>query len=172
MAKKQSVTDFVLSLFKDKTVEAKERLASLGKSIVTNPDFQPRDGKTFCNKAVQFAAKAFDCNTFTSEMLATDMIKAMATSKEWKLSTASEALIAATNGGFVVATLLDFPHSHVALVSSEKAVWSNKWTSSCPTVYNVGPADKMNLKESYTVGENFAFGPKPVHYVYLPSLQG
>jgi hypothetical protein len=170
MAKKQSLIDLVVSMFKDETVDAKERLASLGKAIVTNPDFQPREGKTFCNKAVQFAAKAFDCNTFTSDMLATDMIRAVEKSDMWAISTAQEAHALAKKGGFAIATLKDFPHSHVALLSGDPVVWSTKWTSSCPTVYNVGPADKMNKLGPYTVGENFAFGPKPTHYAYLPSV--
>lgn len=150
------------------------KLVALGKALVTDKALQEKDGKTHCDLALVKAARAFGYGGFpekdddsTANSLILDM---RLDPKSWKNATATEAWEHACAGGLAVAYKSDTPHGHVAVVAPGERVWSPKWTAYAPPVYNVGPARWMNLKAPYTVGENFAFGPRPNHYVYLPQV--
>lgn len=150
-----------------------DNLLALGKRIVLNKDFQPKNGATFCNMAVAMAAEQFGYDGFYtasgSVILANAMIVLMAKSSKagthWKKVSASEAYELVLDGKLVIAAYSDTPHGHVAVVAPVARVWSGKWSSYVPAVFNVGK--NMNLQAPYTMGENFAFVYRPEHYALI-----
>lgn len=151
---------------------AVQKLLAVGKNIVLNPDWHPKsDGTTFCNSAVANAAKQYGYlklyDSKGNPLMANQIIAVLGRDPKWRKATATDAWDWALGGKLAVATFVKTPHGHVAVVSPGARVWSQKWSAYVPPVFNVGKADGMNLNPPYSVGENFAFLFRPVHYVYV-----
>lgn len=148
-----------------------QALMNLGKSVVTNPAYAPRAGKTYCNFGVWTAVNVLKgykgfTNAQGAPLVADDMIRVMIKDvAHWKASTAQDAWDNALLGGLSVACYAEAPNGHVAVVAPGPRVWSDKFQSYAPPVYNVGKT--MNTKAPYTMGESFAFLYRPNHYIYI-----
>lgn len=147
-----------------------QKLMAIGKWIVTNPQWRPADGKTFCNMALCRAAHSFGYDGFVdaknNPLMANEMINKMVKdSQHWKSATAEDAWENAVLGGLSVACYSENPHGHVAVLAPAPKMWSQKWTAYVPQVYNVGKT--MNLNSPYTMSEGFAFIYRPNHYILI-----
>jgi hypothetical protein len=128
--------------------------------IVNNPDLVAKDGKSFCNIAVQLAAEAFGYTEKFEGKLANEIIDIMVSSKDWKKVDARGANALANLGGFAVAGARGVPHGHVATVAPGGMVYSGKWKRECPIVANVGSKNGF-------MGSNWAFVTEPGYFICL-----
>jgi predicted transcriptional regulator len=123
-----------------------------------NPAFQPKDGVTYCNQAVQYVAEKMNYTRFNSK-LANQIVQLMEEAEEWREIPIKEAQINANQGRFVVAGLEENPHGHVVVVRPGLMGTSGKWGIQVPKVLNVG-------KENFIAkGLNWAFREKPKVFV-------
>jgi len=127
--------------------------------------YQPDDGTTYCNLAVQYVTKNYaEYTGFInngSPMLANQMIKHMDDAPEWAEVDPEAAKKLADDGRIVVAGKRRNPHGHVAVVLPMGPMCaSKKWGGAWPTVSNVGLENRI-------CGVNFAFSAKPKFYALI-----
>jgi hypothetical protein len=150
--------------------EARERLVALGAQIVSNTALQERDGKTYCNFATNAFAQAYGCtelsNSDGSPLLANDMADVLASSENFEVVHPMHATDYAAQGRLVIAAQKADGHGHVATVAPLDRVFSQKWSSMVPVLYNVGRSEYTAKSAPWVTGENFAFKDKPTHYLY------
>lgn len=125
-----------------------------------NPNFQPRDGKTFCNFAVEFVSRKFGYDGFTG-LRANDIMDKLRSDVEWLQIDEKEAQHKANKGQLVIAGWRNpagHP-GHVAIVVPGRFAKSAKWNSeTVPRVLNIGK-DVFIGK-----GANWAFDDRPLYF--------
>lgn len=126
------------------------------------PEYQPRNGETFCNKYVAEVATGCGFKGLES-LLANQIIDLVSTHHQWSEIPMEKAQELANAGSLILAGLKAAPHGHVCVVCPGKSKTSGRW-GEVPTVANVG-------KEVWIgKGINWAFSTKPKLYVWRPSL--
>lgn len=124
-------------------------------------DFAPRDGKTYCNMAVNYVAKKFGYARFEGK-LANEMVDILNSDRQWIRVTPNEAAECAAAGRLVIAARKDEPHGHVSVVRPGTLETSAKWKEKAPKVMNIG-------KDCFiSKGANYAFRERPEYF----SLEG
>jgi hypothetical protein len=112
-------------------------------AALANPAFQPKNGNTFCNFAVQSIANALGCHEFDG-LMADEIYQTMAAnaSGRWTKVSGSDATIHALGGGLAVAGLpsqrLGEAHGHVAVLYPVGMQYSGSLKHDVPVVANVG----------------------------------
>ena len=158
----------------DRPLPGVKHLVDTGTKIVLNAQsgkpWCPKEGKTFCNFAVDAGASEYGFMGFhdasRKPLMANEIINVMAAKGSgWVLSTAQDAYHAALRGDLAVATYSEAPHGHVAIVAPGGRVWSQKWNNYAPPVFNVGKT--VADKAPWTMGANFAFMYQPNYYVFV-----
>jgi len=147
-------------LEKDRESRRKSREALLLK-ICNDPNYRARDGKTFCNQAVQEDAKASGCDIFDG-MLANDMVKTAFSNEEFTVErNISRVIEHVENGGFAFAGKEYHDHGHVASIFPFASIFSSAWDKRVPMVAHVGKPPNgvkgANFSFSIAQGEPFYF---------------
>lgn len=116
-----------------------EQLRSILEEVIHDPKFQPRDGTTFCNLAVQKVCNAFDIYDFDG-MIANEMIDALEKNmlKGWRPCGGEKASEHALIGGLAIAGKRGGDHGHVAVVWPGSMDYSPNYGKMVPMLANVG----------------------------------
>ena len=129
----------------------KERLRELIDAAMAKPEFQPKDGVTYCNLGLIQIAENYDISVFRG-MMANQICDYL--EKNWR-RIGGDAANKLANAGFIcIAAQKGKVHGHVALVYPGAMVYSTKWGHDTPVVGNVG-------KRNGVMGANFAFATEP-----------
>lgn len=141
-------------------------------------DFKPNpDGSTYCNQAVNAIAQTMGCKDFDGKN-ANEIVLFISTNPDWSPVLFENAQDLANQGSLLVAGLsgpdLNDPHGHVVVIRPGRVCQSGKWGPT-PRCVNIGKADFIARAQSgplimMPVGLNDAFIPKPIIYVWRPSL--
>lgn len=146
-------------------------------------DYRPSvDGSTHCNQAVDSIAMAMGCSDFQGKT-ADQIVQFMYQSPNWDPVDFDHAQEMANQGALVVAGLSSSDlkagdpsttHGHVVVIRPGKPCDSGKWGPT-PRCVNIGKNDFIARAQSgpltmLPVGLNDAFIPKPLIYVWRPSL--
>jgi hypothetical protein len=141
------------------------------------PDFQPKDGTTFCNMAVTMIADTMGCKDLDFKT-ADEIIAFIANNPDWNEMDMSRVQDLANQGSLVVAGLdseaLKQEHGHVVVIRPGKLVYSGKWGPT-PRCLNIGAENflaraKKGPLTAMSCGVNEAFVEKPKFWVWRPSL--
>lgn len=141
------------------------------------PDFLPRDGLTFCNQAVAMVADAMGCKDLDLKT-ADEIVAFLAGNADWQETQIEKVQDMANQGSLCIAGLdskaLNQAHGHVVVIRPGKPVYSGKWELT-PRCLNVGQEmflarAKKGPLTTMSCGVNEAFGPKPLFWVWRPSL--
>lgn len=128
--------------------------------------FEPNDGMTFCNLAVNFICREAIGYEEFSGLLANQMIDKMMTDADFSPVEAEVAKRLSDMGHIVIAGVKREPHGHVAVVCpGKRLIYSGKWQKKVPSVINVGTRNAI-------LGANYAFKDEPRFWVYLDSSFG
>lgn len=112
-------------------------------TALANPAFQPKNGNTFCNFAVEQIAGALGCHELDG-LMADDIYQLMASnaSGRWKKVSGSDATIHALDGGLAIAGLpsqrLNEARGHVAVVAPVGMQFSGSLKHDVPVLANLG----------------------------------
>jgi hypothetical protein len=91
-----------------------------------NLAFEPRQGMTFCNQAVNFICGKMGYAKFKA-LLANQMVDLMKKSEEWQMISIGDAQKFANQGRLVIAGRKAQPHGHVAVIRPGLPDYSAKW---------------------------------------------
>ena len=107
--------------------------------VIHDPKFQPCDGTTFCNMAVQKVCNAFDVYDLDG-MMANQMVAALEAGmlKGWAACTAQEATRHALDGGLALAGKQYVGHGHIAVVWPGSMDFAGSYGKEVPMLANVG----------------------------------
>src|SRR5262245_31508649 len=83
--------------------------------VYDNPEFVPREGMTFCNRAVQYIAEKMGYMGFTG-LLANQIMALMKNSEDFEAITLDQAQAEANKGRLVIAGIIQDPHGHVVVI--------------------------------------------------------
>lgn len=130
-----------------------------------NPDYFPKDGKTFCNLAVNYIAMRMGYGGFQT-LMANQITDLISSSLDWIKIDSEVAQYHANNGGFVIAAWKNPEgHGHVVVVRPGEFASSTKWKSDkVPKVINIGKDVSIGK------GANYAFAEVPNYYVLKTSI--
>jgi len=126
------------------------------------PEYQPKDGSTFCNKYVAEVCAAYGFKGM-NDLLANEIIELISGSTNWSEVPLDKCQDLANAGSLVVACLRGEPHGHVNVICPGKPKTSGRW-GSVPSCANVGK-DVFIGK-----GINWAFSDLPRFFAWRPSL--
>jgi hypothetical protein len=135
----------------------RDTLHQLASAVVDNPAFQPRDGLTFCNFALDLILRIGWGKMHATGKRANDIYDVM--KKEW------EQIIDFTpyshidpKQPIVAAQFNPTGSGHVALVlPGERWMFSGKWDKQVPVVANIG-------RKNGIMGVNWAFSVEPEYF--------
>jgi len=132
--------------------------------VVSSPRFAPKDGKTFCNLAVDAICSALGYVKFHG-LTANEIVDALCSNGDWTACDETGAAVSAKMGRLAVAALKGEPHGHVAVVYPGPTVFSGKWKRYVPKVANVGAKNGV-------MGANWAFKDPPGYYLLVKDVRG
>ena len=139
-------------------------LKMLCDAAIAAPEFQPKNGVTHCNQAVQRIALGYGYTGFESGMLANAMIAFVGGSTDWSdVYDMREASILAQEGNLVIACMPETGHGHVAILYPSPAQFSPSCKCEVPMIANVGKTNGIvRQSQAFPV----ALFPKvPVYFV-------
>ncbi len=126
-------------------------------------EFQPDDGLTYCNYAVNFIARELGYAELGG-LLANLMIMHFQNSGDFANIDIDTAHRLADAGNLVVAAKRGNPHGHVAtLYPGRKMILSRKWGKKVPFVANIGSRNGI-------MGCNYAFEFEPKFWVLIEDV--
>ena len=136
-----------------------QNLMYICQKVVNDPDLLARDGKTFCNIAVNRICIFLGYDGF-SGLIANKIYEKCAGTPVWLQVSEYEAHQGALEGELIVATIKGIPNGHCAVVyPGERMIYSGKWKLYCPQVANVG-------KTNGIMGASWAFKERPLYVRY------
>jgi hypothetical protein len=118
-------------------------IKALCDAALANPAFQPKNGVTHCNEAVNQVASAVGCLEFVG-LMADEIYQTMVTnaSGKWAKLDGSDATIWALSNGLAIAAMpsqrLGEAHGHVAVIYPQGMEGSASLGHDVPLVANVG----------------------------------
>ena len=118
-------------------------IKALCDAALSNPAFQPKNGVTHCNQAVNQVASAVGCLEFVG-LMADEIYQTMVTnaSGKWAKLGGSDATIWALSNGLAIAAMpsqrLGEAHGHVAVIYPQGMEGSASLGHDVPLVANVG----------------------------------
>jgi hypothetical protein len=126
------------------------------------PEYQPRNGMTYCNQYVSSVCDIYGFRGFQG-MMANQICDALSMSDAWTETKMDKAQELANGGTLIVAAIRGPEHGHVNVICPGRQKYSGRWQE-VPTVANVG-------KENFIgKGINWAFSDMPKLYAWRPSL--
>ena len=140
--------------------ESKSVVKELCDKHINAQDLIARDGLTFCNIFVQ---RVFhDLNYFGLKNKTANEIFNFCSEEitKWDKINAANAIEKVIDDYFIIASIKDDPHGHVAIVYPDHSIFSGKWGEYCPIVASVG-------KKNGIMGANYAFSERPSYFLYL-----
>lgn len=126
------------------------------------PEYQPRDGVTYCNMFVSDVCDIYGFRGFR-KMLANQICDALQTSNDWTEINIEKAQELANGGTLIIAAIRGAEHGHVNIICPGRPKYSGRW-GEVPTVANVGKDNFIGK------GINWAFSDMPKLYAWKPSL--
>jgi hypothetical protein len=139
----------------DKDIQERvSKLLSLQEEAIANQSWQPKDGRTYCNRAFAFIAQG--CGYFVSPNdLADTIISRLSFDSRWREDSLERAHIHAMRGGLSVATYIGHPHGHLATFAPlPKEPDSANWGGHVPMVCNIGEENKfMPISEAFSASK-------------------
>lgn len=126
------------------------------------PEYQPRDGVTYCNKYVAEVCESMGFKSMNG-LLANEIVDLISASPNWSEVPPEKCQDLANGGTLIVAGLKGDQHGHVNIVCPGRPKTSGRW-GSVPTCANVGK-DVFIGK-----GINWAFSDMPKFWAYRPTL--
>ena len=133
-------------------------LRKFAEAAMSNKQFVPRNGQTFCNRGVNYIEQAGD-NYDYKNLLANDIVKKLDNPKYATQITPEQAINYAKNGTTVIAGVIENTHGHVAIVSPTDPTTQKGW-GTLPYLFNIG---KTNGE--IPVNEVFRKDNKPKYYI-------
>lgn len=139
--------------------ERAKKLLDICKKHIEAKDLVATKSATYCNFFVQRIAQEFlyeGLRGLTANLINAKMI---GNPDVWFKEGPEIAQKCANDGRFVIASIVEFPHGHVAIVVPGSCVYSSKWKAWAPCVASVG------RKNEFTTA-NWAFRKQPDYFIY------
>src|SRR3990167_2688349 len=126
-------------------------LLNLCWKVCDKAEFQPKDGKTFCNLSVQEIGRSYGVE-YLHGLMANDIHLYLSNSMRWGKVTGQQAQESANRGKLVISAWLnlDGGSGHCAVVCPGVMEHSPSWGKDVPLVANVGLTNGvMRASEAY-----------------------
>lgn len=151
--------------------EKAARVAYLKKrceDAVTRKDWEPREGKTFCNIAAAWIANEYGCGGL-SGLLANAQAEYLLNDVDgWEALDTDSAIRHSKAGALVFAVKQYDDHGHIATCYPISHSWSGSWNKNIPMVANVGRVNGiMPCSQAFPVREG-----EPRYYLLRSSKHG
>jgi hypothetical protein len=153
----------------------KTLLMSVQDRVFADPQYKPRDGKTFCNLATLAVCHGVGCHEFDQPdgqepLLADEMYKLMRSSPNFIQKLMPDAIDLAGEGVFIIAALsgviLGQGEGHICTLTIGEPEFSGHWGKEAPACMNLGREGTCFRNK----GANWAFKPIPDFFAWLPTL--
>ncbi len=115
-------------------------LQALCEEAVSNPRFEARDGKKFCNLGARFIAEGMGFFGFPVNILANEMVGFLASHPDWTEDSIDRAHRHAERGGLAFLTVEEHPHGHIAAIYPAPMEMSGTWGEPVPMLAQIGSA--------------------------------